>query len=229
MLRDGLKMQNINLEDVVCGQNNTMTTDADILAKNISEYWADYIESAAHKLNKQLIHSDRIAFMYNVLFKKFNIRQMIANKIQDYANTIEDRDVLSNIIADSVSLMLNDFVTSVGRKFMTDEDILHVKTIAEDMHVQVDIQEDSQVEQPNLRDTMEAFEQSVETLRFQVFDEHCRNMLRRLPLWDNFKRWENLLVIGLMFTSDVTEIDEQANEQMRNIIEECRMVLNNQI
>lgn len=33
MLRDGLKMQNINLEDVVCGQNNTMTTDADILAK----------------------------------------------------------------------------------------------------------------------------------------------------------------------------------------------------
>ena len=122
-----------------------------------------------------------------------------------------------------------DEVTSVGRKFMTDEDILHVKTIAEDMHVQVDIQEDSQVEQPNLRDTMEAFEQSVETLRFQVFDEHCRNMLRRLPLWDNFKRWENLLVIGLMFTSDVTEIDEQANEQMRNIIEECRMVLNNQI
>lgn len=112
---------------------------------------------------------------------------------------------------------------------MTDEDILHVKTIAKDMHVQVDIQEDSQVEQPNLRDTMEAFEQSVETLRFQVFDEHCRNMLRRLPLWDNFKRWENLLVIGLMFTSDVTEIDEQANEQMRNIIEECRMVLNNQI
>lgn len=67
MLRDGLKMQNINLEDVICGQNNTMTTDADILAKNISEYWADYIESAAHKLNKQLIHSDRIAFMYNVL------------------------------------------------------------------------------------------------------------------------------------------------------------------
>lgn len=229
MLRDGLKMQNINLEDVICGQNNTMTTDADILAKNISEYWADYIESAAHKLNKQLIHSDRIAFMYNVLFKKFNIRQIIANKIQDYANTIEDRDVLSNIIADSISLMLNDFVTSVGRKFMTDEDILHVKTIAEDMHVQVDIQEDSQIEQPNLRDTMEAFEQSVETLRFQVFDEHCRNMLRRLPLWDNFKRWENLLVIGLMFTSDVTEIDEQANEQMRNIIEECRMVLNNQI
>ena len=54
-------------------------------------------------------------------------------------------------------------------------------------------------------------------------------MLRRLPLWDNFKRWENLLVIGLMFTSDVTEIDEQANEQMKKIIEECRMVLNNQL
>lgn len=52
-------------------------------------------------------------------------------------------------------------------------------------------------------------------------------MLRRLPLWDNFKRWENRLVIALMYTSDVVEIDEEANEQMKTIFEECRMILNN--
>ena len=95
------------------------------------------------------------------------------------------------------------------------------------MHVQIDINEDKQLKRLNLRDTMEAFEQSVETLRFQVFDERCTNMLRRLPLWDNFKRWENRLVIALMYTSDVVEIDEEANEQMKTIFEECRMILNN--
>lgn len=227
MLRNGLMMQNVDLDEVICGQNKTMTTEADILAKNISEYWAEHIESAAHQLNKQLIHSERISFMYNALFNKFNIRQVIANKIQNYANTIEDRDVLANIIADAISLMLNDFVTSVGNAYMKENDCSQVRAIADDLHVQIDINEDKQLKRLNLRDTMEAFEQSVETLRFQVFDERCTNMLRRLPLWDNFKRWENRLVIALMYTSDVVEIDEEANEQMKTIFEECRMILNN--
>lgn len=165
--------------------------------------------------------------MYNALFNKFNIRQVIANKIQNYANTIEDRDVLANIIADAISLMLNDFVTSVGNAYMKENDCSQVRAIADDLHVQIDINEDKQLKHLNLRDTMEAFEQSVETLRFQVFDERCTNMLRRLPLWDNFKRWENRLVIALMYTSDVVEIDEEANEQMKTIFEECRMILNN--
>ena len=226
MLRNGLKMQNINLDDVISGQNETMTTEADILARNISVYWLEFIDAAAYNLSKRLIHSDRIAFMYGVLYKRFCLQQVIANKIQEYANTIEDRDVLSNIIADSISLLLNDFVTSVGTKLMTSEDKQKSLNNAEELHIQVDIQDDQRQEVPNLKETMEAFEKSVETLRFQAFDQNSQNLLRKLPLWDNFKRWENLLIMGLMLTSDVIEIDEAANKEMEIIIDECKSVLN---
>jgi hypothetical protein len=226
MLRNGLKMQNINLDDVISGQNETMTTEADILARNISVYWLEFIDAAAYNLSKRLIHSDRIAFMYGVLYKRFCLQQVIANKIQEYANTIEDRDVLSNIIADSISLLLNDFVTSVGTKLMTSEDKQKSLNNAEELHIQVDIQDDQRQEVPNLKETMEAFEKSVETLRFQAFDQNSQNLLRQLPLWDNFKRWENLLIMALMLTSDVIEIDEAANKEMEIIIDECKSVLN---
>lgn len=224
MLRAGLKMQNIDIEDVVSGQNDTMTTEADILAKNISNYWCTYIDEASCKLSKTLIHAETIAYLYVTLFRKFNIRQIIATKIQEYANNIEDKDVLSNIIADSVSLLLNDFVTSVGHRLMTDEDKTKITSDAYELCIPVEKIDDSTKAQASLKDTMEAFEKSVETLRFQSFDENSRRMLRRLPLWDNFKRWENMLVMALVFTGEISDINEEANREIGSIIEICKKI-----
>ena len=117
-------------------------------------------------------------------------------------------------------------MTSVGTKLMTSEDKQKSLNNAEELHIQVDIQDDQRQEVPDLKETMEAFEKSVETLRFQAFDQNSQNLLRKLPLWDNFKRWENLLIMGLMLTSDVIEIDEAANKEMEIIIDECKSVLN---
>ena len=43
--------------------------------------------------------------------------------------------------------------------------------------------------------------------------------LRKLPFWNNYQRWENLVFIGLIYSSDISPCDPLCNEKVKSIIE----------
>ena len=49
----------------------------------------------------------------------------------------------------------------------------------------------------------------------------------KLPLWDNFQRWENLVTIGLLYASDISSVDPIANAKIKEIIDGCNSLYNN--
>ena len=48
-----------------------------------------------------------------------------------------------------------------------------------------------------------------------------KSTLMKLPLWDNFQRWENLVTIGLLYASDISHVDPIANAKIKTIIDAC--------
>ena len=66
-----------------------------------------------------------------------------------------------------------------------------------------------------LKDTLNALDEATR------IDEVSSNSLMKLPLWANFQRWENRMLIGLLFASDISQVDPEANERMRCLLEQC--------
>ena len=99
------------------------------------------------------------------------------------------------------SLELNNFVTTVGRKYMSEENIKKINDKAEKYEIEVDLSpegiEPSRRRQP-LEEALVALEESTDIMRKPGFNSDDMVTLRRLPLWDNFQRWQNLLLVGLI-------------------------------
>ena len=51
-----------------------------------------------------------------------------------------------------------------------------------------------------------------------------KSTLMKLPLWDNFQRWENLVTIGLLYASDISHVDPIANAKIKTIIDACEIL-----
>ncbi len=124
-----------------------------------------------------------------------------------------------NAIADYASLTLNNFVSSVGRSYINDSEIADIQAKADRCQVQVDLRPEAwkhdQRPKP-LLETLKAFDDATEIDRVSV------ETLMKLPLWDNFQRWQNLVSIGLLYTSDVSNVDPQANAKVKELIDTCQ-------
>ena len=51
-------------------------------------------------------------------------------------------------------------------------------------------------------------------------EEVDNTALMKLPLWDNFQRWENLVTIGLLYASDISHVDPIANAKVKKLIDD---------
>ena len=214
---EDLKKRGSSLEEVVSAETESLTTIADVVAKNIVEYWVSFLNKRVKKLEGMLPHADEVVFMLTSLLKKLGVRYVIAKKIDRYCKVFSVNEQ-PNAIADYTSLTLNNFVSSVGRNYISDNDIASIRAKAEKCHVNVDLSPSAwkvkRKPQP-LLDTLSAFDDAVNIEKVSM------TTLMRLPLWDNFQRWENLVTIGLLYASDISHIDPIANAKVKNLMEEC--------
>lgn len=214
---EDLKKRGSSLEEVVSAETESLTTTADVVAKNIVEYWVSFLNKRVKKLEGMLPHADEVVFMLTSLLKKLGVRYVIAKKIDRYCKVFSVNEQ-PNAIADYTSLTLNNFVSSVGRNYISDNDIASIRAKAEKCHVNVDLSPSAwkvkRKPQP-LLDTLSAFDDAVNIEKVSM------TTLMRLPLWDNFQRWENLVTIGLLYASDISHIDPIANAKVKNLMEEC--------
>lgn len=206
------------IEDVISKECNIATTVADVVSNNILEYWTSFINKQVKELEKYLPYSDEVGFMLQMLCKQLGVRKIISNKIEAYSRVFSDND-LPNVIADFSSLTLNNFVSTIGREYMTQKDIDIISEKAKSCNLVIDLSpEASDIKHPKI-DVLEAL---------KAFDDASdpssvsTKTLMKLPFWDNFQKWKNLLIIGLLYSADISHCDPVANEAIKKIIDKCK-------
>ncbi len=206
------------VDDVVSNECNVAATVADVVSNSILECWSSFINKQTAGLEKYLPHSDEVAFMLQTLCKQLGVRKIISSKIDTYSRVFPDND-LPNAIADFASLTLNNFVSTVGREYMKESDLQTIREKAESCHLTIDLSPAASSAthgQIDLLDVLTAFDEATDPTSVSI------QTLMKLPFWDNFQRWKNLLIIGLLYSADVSHCDPIANETIKQIIDECK-------
>jgi hypothetical protein len=208
----------IALDDIVSDDSELLATIPDVISKHIVEYWNDHINDQVKQMGDILPHSDEIAFMLLTLLNKLGVRKAISDKINRYY-TVFDNNGLPNAIADYASLTLNNFVSTVGREYMSDADMANVHQKAKSCQLEIDLSPAASgacVKRQPLLEVLSALDQSRDEMNNSLIDLAT---LKRLPFWDSYQRWENFITIGLLYASDVSHVDPVANAAIKKLID----------
>lgn len=223
LIEQDLKKKGCTVQEIISAESETLTTIADVVTKHIVDYWNAYLHQQVKKLEKILPHADEVVFMLTSLLKKLGVKKVISQKIDRYCKVFSLNEQ-PNAIADYASLTLNNFISSVGRNYMNDGEIATIRTKADNCHVNVDLSPNAwnAVHKPqSLLSTLTAFDEAAK------IDKVSMETLKKLPLWDNFWRWENLVTIGLLYASDISHIDPAANAKVKKLLEKCETLYMN--
>lgn len=214
---EDLKEQGSSVEEVVSVETESLTTVADVVTKHIIDYWNTFLNHRVKLLETMLPHADEVVFMLTSLLKKLEVKKIISKKIDRYCKVFSVNEQ-PNAIADYASLTLNNFVSSVGRNYIADNDVESIRSKADKCHVKVDLspQAWNVIRKPqSLLATLQAFDDAAN------LNKVSKASLMKLPLWDNFQRWENLVTVGLLYASDISHVDPIANAKVKELLEEC--------
>jgi len=211
------------VDDVITNECTVAATVADVVSNRILEYWGSFINKQVTGLDKYLPHSDDIAFMLHTLCKRLGVQRTISERIDTYSRVFPNED-LPNAIADYASLTLNNFVSTIGRSYMTNNDIEMIRKKAQSCNLEIDLSpeaSDINHREISVLDALKAFDDAEDPTNVSL------QTLMKLPFWDNFQRWKNLLVIGLLYSADVSHCDPVANAEMKKIIDSCKSLYQN--
>ena len=212
-----------SVDDVISNECSVSTTVADVVSNRVLDYWNNFINKQVAGLEKYLPHSDEVAFMLQNLCKRLGVQRIISEKIDRYSRVFPIND-LPNAISDYVALTLNNFVSSVGREYMSSGDIDTIRKKANSCNLEIDLSpEASDIKRAdiNVIEALKAFDDAENQTEVPI------QTLMKLPFWDNFQRWKNLLVIGILYSADVSHCDPIANAEMKKIIDKCRNLFQN--
>lgn len=222
-LEEALKTRGCTIAEVISSETETLTTVADVVTKHIVDYWNAYINNKVKVLEPMLPHSEDVVFMLSALLKKMGVKSVLSERIDRYCKVFSLNEQ-PNAIADYAALTLNNFVSSVGRNYISDDEAESIRIKADKCHIKVDLSPSAWnvVRKPQpLLQTLSAFDAASN------IDEVDKMSLMKLPLWDNFQRWENLVTIGLLYASDISHVDPVANAKVKELIEGCDTLYKN--
>ncbi len=206
----------LTLDDILSEGQQILTTVAGVVTKHIHSHWVRHINACAKKLADILPNSDDVVRTLIDLCDKLKIRGILFEGIKSYCEKFSPDDQ-PNAIADFASLTLNNFVGDAGHSHMDDRTLQMISDKAKDCGVEVDT---NVTRRPcPLDETLRALDEAAKTVNQGTIDVET---LRKLPFFDNFLRWQNLMVAGLIYTSDVPHGDPKANAQLEKIMNECK-------
>lgn len=225
-LEEVLEKDGFTLDEVLSSKDHALTTEAEVVTKHIVDAWKDHLEETAKTLQEEMPNADIVSDLLKRLFQKLGMGRMMSDKISRYIDTFEP-DEQSNVIGDYASLTLNNFVSTVGRAYITDAEMNEIKEKAETCRLRIDFSSESgdmtRQRQP-LIDTLKNLDQS--TVVINDPNHIDISVLDKLPFWRNYKRWLNFALIGLVCTSDIVSADPECNAKVKSLLDRSNSLYN---
>ena len=109
---------------------------------------------------------------------------------------------------------------------MADAELHNIEMKAHSCGLEVDLSEKASTTSYNKRpieEVLSVLDESAELLKESNVD---KSALEKLPLWSNFMKWENCVIIGLLYASDISDVNPVANNEMGELIEACDKLYN---
>lgn len=217
-LADHVATLGFTVDDIVTSRTKTLSTMGDLVTKHLVDLWVNHLNARAKQLESVLPHADEVVFMLISLFDRLGLRDIIAKKINTYCDMFSENET-PNAIGDFAALTLNNFVSTVGRNYIKDEELPELKAKAEACHLSVDFSplglEARRQPQP-LIETLKIFDEMPERINQGPINPV---VLSKLPFWSNFQKWENLVNIGLLYSSDISRCNPECNKKVASLIE----------
>lgn len=207
------------LDDLLTPGQHALSTMGEVVTKHIIDAWMEHLDDAAREMSKVLPHADEVVFMLATLFDKLQVRRAMAERITRYTELFAQSEQ-PNTIGDYAALTLNDFVSTVGRRYMKQADIDSFAEKARRCNLPERLIQDAgradNRRQP-VEETLRVLDRAGEIINSGRID---RGLLEQLPFWNNYTRWENALIVGLVMASDVSHADPACNGQVRKLLDE---------
>lgn len=217
-LQKFLMSQDTTVDEVISGDINELATTGGVITKHVTDYWIDHLNRAAAEMSETLPCADELVFMFAGLFGKLGAGQHMAKRIDRYTALFGEQERI-NAIGDYASLTLNSFVSTVGREYMPDSELENLRGKADSCKITIDLSPtawNKAAEPQPLEETLRVFDDAAKILNSQHVN---MDALRRLPFWSNYYKWENLVFIGLLYSSDISHCDPVSNGKVRDLID----------
>lgn len=215
----------INLQDLIKPTAKLPTTPADVLCQEIVAMWAKHIHKQVGKLDPRITHREHIGDVLVTLLDKIREhKDILLERIEHCMPYFPSADHIGlNSIADSVAVLLNNFVTKTGADYLTDKDYQDATQRAISMEIDTTPYTHDEPKEHQLINVLEAFDQSKELLKTASAGS-ISNVLYQLPWWNNAHRWRTSLIWGILFCSDVKICDRVANDALEQVLNQIPLL-----
>lgn len=220
-LEEEFANKDYTIDEVISDEQEFCATESDVITKHILQCWTEHLNNSVKALSEYIPYPEEVILSFQTLLKKLGIKERISFNIAKYEKMFSINERL-NAISDYASLELNNFISTVGRKFMNDEHINEIKEKAERCGIYVDLSAqgiESSRKKQSLNSALAALDDSADILKQPSYSQSDMDTLRRLPLWDNFQRWQNLLLLGMILSSGVSTKDPVENQSVKELID----------
>ena len=176
------------------------------------------MRNAFQEFESVFYSSDYLTSMYKILYEKVKMGDKLSEIIKEYIDKYPI-EMLPTVVADATSLLLNNYINQVGQDLLDAKQKDVILENANLLDIELDQKNTEQTyRRPSLEEALRAFDNSSNLISKSGLKPDEVDELRRLPWWDNFQRWRDNLVRGLLLTSDVTECNLEENSALKEIL-----------
>lgn len=215
----------IDLHELFFGNKYRMLNYSDSLALALKNYWfKDCLKGKNFKGLCDLL-SDSYALdligMFEKQYEKLLIENKITERLLKYANGIDNNAAVQEMIADMSAEIINKFVTTVGYAYFSEENLKEMELANNNHNLGLKLNHDYLA--------YDNFSTQDVVKLFDVLDQFRENplndeILKNVPSYSNFKKWNDLLKLGFVSVCNIPNYDIPANKRLEQIITECNQI-----
>ena len=216
-LEELLSAEGYTIDDIVSIEIENQSTQANIIVKNVLQFWSEHINSTMQKYSSILPYTDEFANLLITNIKTLGIVDTLIGKIQFYQDQFP-QDACINAIADYISLTLNNYVCSIGYDSHGEESLILIQEKAKTCDLNINVGEQDSLTSCSLVEALSAQEESK-----GIQSGVCStDTLNKLPFWANYQRWLKYIVAGFIYAENIIVCDKEANDKIKFMIDKCR-------
>lgn len=207
--------------DRLLSQNKMMVSRSESLVHEVENLWHESVlmGRTVHAFEEALPQISTIMQSMWTLYKLLDFSHRLTEKVEYYIDNI-DKEIAVGIIADYLSMQLNEFSSTFGYAFIADSEKQRILIRNKSLSLGIDEKVlDSDIQSRGI-EMLSDLSQLKTVLSGQAFTLQDRNFINKFPQYLKVQRWEQQLRIAYILSSELPDYDIKANNQMKTILSE---------
>jgi hypothetical protein len=229
--------ENIDLKELFYGGKTNLKENSLVLAEAAREYWFDtklntdkfqlFIDKGLEK-GMLIKLFDNLKVSYD---KKVKMTGRIASQVRHFVDVEKRIDKAEDMVAHITAGLINEFITSFGWSFYSEEDKIKLTEANKNSHLRLSIPNDKElfqalerINEPNnermsVEYLLDYMNDLASNLNKIPIDEKA---IEHVPMIKNYKRWSELMKISFIANNDIPTYNIEANKKLGTILEKIK-------